>query len=79
MASGRVPVRDGTGSCRTLAMAVVPFRAPLSMRIERRDDLANMSGKALDQPVDRSIGGLWRRGEVESEAEEGELDRSNEE
>lgn len=51
-------------SVRTLAKAVAPFLAPLRMRVERRQDLANMKGELLpgrrkgDRVVDKSIGGV---------------------
>lgn len=32
---------------RTLAKLEAPFRAPLRMRVERRQDLANMMGELL--------------------------------
>lgn len=38
-------------SGRTLAKPVAPFRAPLRMRVERMQDLANMMGKLLSRCV----------------------------
>jgi hypothetical protein len=50
---GGLGAADGWNHRRTLVKVVAPFLVPLRMRVERRQDLANMMGELLFS---------WRKG-----------------